>query len=167
MTTPSFPSEYRIPPALITIEVTEHVLLERGAELVTSALRRLNERQVSVALDDFGTGPSSFAHLRDYPVHELKIAPSFVSRMAVEEPILAIVKAIAELGPSLNVAVVAEGIETEEQREILQGAGCRTGQGFLFSPPVPATEVAEMLRTRKPTNGHGKLIPLERAARVV
>lgn len=137
--------EHRIPAELIEIEVTEHVLLERGAESVTRALAQLKKRGISVALDDFGTGHSSFAHLRDYPVDQLKIAPGFVNRMVAEQPILAIVKAIAELGPSLSVGVVAEGIETVEQRDILRRAGCRIGQGYLFGAPIPADQVARKL----------------------
>lgn len=157
--------EHRIPANLIEIEVTEHVLLERGAESVTRALAQLKKRGISVALDDFGTGHSSFAHLRDYPVDQLKIAPGFVNRMVDEEPILAIVKAIAELGPSLSVGVIAEGIETVEQRDILRRAGCRVGQGYLFGAPVPAEEVAGKLDAM--STGRAKVTRIALAAKVV
>lgn len=161
--------EHRIPANLIEIEVTEHVLLERGAEAVTRALAQLNQQGVSVALDDFGTGHSSFAHLRDYPVDQLKIAPELVNRMVDEEPILAIVTAIAELGPALSVGVVAEGIETEAQRDILRRAGCRIGQGYLFGAPVPAEEVAEKLHALSAGRDRAKVtrIALGAKAKVV
>ena len=137
--------EFKIPPSLIEIEVTEHILLERGGEFVASALRTLKQHGVRIALDDFGTGHSSFAHLRDYPVDILKIDRSFVQQMGEEPIIRAIVEAITRLGPALAVEVIAVGIETEAQRRMLQEAGCRMGQGFLFSCAVEAQSVGDLL----------------------
>ncbi len=136
---------HRIPPELIEIEVTEHILLERGAEFVANALRVLKAHGVRISLDDFGTGHSSFAHLRDYPVDNVKIDRSFVSRMIGEPTILAIVEAISRLGPALSIDVIAEGIETERQREILLSAECRFGQGFLFGKAMSAADAARRL----------------------
>lgn len=137
---------YRIAPELIEVEITEHILLERGAEFVANALRVLKSHGVRVALDDFGTGHSALAHLRDYPVDNVKIDRSFVARMVDEPSILAIVEAVSRLGPALSVDVIAEGIETERQREVLLQAECRFGQGFLFGAAMPAVEVAKRLR---------------------
>ncbi len=157
---------YRIPTELIEVEITEHILLERGAEFVANALRVLKSQGVRIALDDFGTGHSALAHLRDYPVDNVKIDRSFVARMADEPPILAIVEAVSKLGPSLSVDVIAEGIETERQREVLLQADCRFGQGFLFGAAISAIEVAQRLREAGPpsllTPHYGRL---ERRAR--
>lgn len=137
--------DYRIPPELIEIEVTEHILLERGAECVANALRILKSRGVRISLDDFGTGHSSFAHLRDFPVDNVKIDRSFVSRMIGEPTILAIVEAMSRLGPALSIDVIAEGIETEHQRKVLLGAECQFGQGFLFGKAMSAGDVTRRL----------------------
>jgi diguanylate cyclase (GGDEF)-like protein/PAS domain S-box-containing protein len=137
---------FGIPPQLVEIEVTEHMLLKRGAEFVADALRVLKSHGVRVSLDDFGTGHSSFVHLRDYPVDSLKIDVGFVSGMVGNPSNLAIVRAIAKLGPLLGIDVIAEGVETEEQRAILLANGCRLGQGLLFAPARDASDTAALLR---------------------
>lgn len=139
-----------IAPELIEIEVTEHILLERGAEFVANALRVLKANGVRISLDDFGTGHSSFAHLRDYPVDNVKIDRSFVMRMNGEPTILAIVEAISRLGPALAIDVIAEGVETDRQRETLASAGCRFGQGFLFDRALSAEAVIARLEKIDP-----------------
>ncbi len=140
---------YRIPVHLVELEITEYILGDRGAELVARALRELKKAGVRIALDDFGTGHSSFTDLRDYPVDCLKIDWSFVQRMTHERSILAIVQVMCQLGKSLQLDVVAEGIETTEQRAMLIDAGCRIGQGYLFGKAVSALEV-EQLVTQSP-----------------
>ena len=125
-------AHYNVPPALIEIEVTEHVLNERGSAFVVRALAKLKRAGVRVALDDFGTGHSSLANLRDYPVDCLKIDCDFIWRITTEPSIYAIVQAIAQLGPALAIDVVAEGVETTEQRQFLLRAGCTMGQGQLW-----------------------------------
>lgn len=137
--------EFNVPASLLEIEITEHVLTERGSDYVIRALRKLKAAGLRIALDDFGTGHSSFAHLSDYPVDCLKIDRSFVNRMPQEPAIQAIVEAIGLLGPKLALDVVAEGIETGEQLEMLKQAGVRIGQGFLFSKPVAKREAQRML----------------------
>lgn len=139
--------DHNIPPALVELEITEHMLSERGSELVVRAAEELSAAGIRVLLDDFGTGRSSLAHLRDYPVDGLKIDYSFTRDIVTDPSILAIVRAIAQLGPSLSLDVIAEGIETEEQRSALIALGCGYGQGFLFSKAVCANEVAGMLET--------------------
>lgn len=135
-----------VAPSLVEIEITEQVLAERGSAYVVRALRRLKQAGVRIALDDFGTGHSSLSHLRDYPIDCLKIDRSFISRMEAEPAILAIIRAVATLGPSLGLDLVAEGVENIGQRELLLECGCRLGQGFLYAPALPACAVAGYLQ---------------------
>lgn len=134
-----------VPPCLLEVEITEQVLADRGAAFVVRALHKLKDAGVRIALDDFGTGHSSLAHLRDYPIHCLKIDRSFISRMEAEPAIRAIIHAVATLGPGLQIDLVAEGVENIRQRELLLAAGCRLGQGFLYAPALPAAAVARRL----------------------
>lgn len=130
-----------LPTSLVEVEVTEHMLGERGSEYVIRALKRLKAAGVRIALDDFGTGQSSLAHLRDYPVDCVKIDKDFVQRIEQDTTIRAIVQAVGHLGPSLNLDLVAEGVETEAQRQILADCGYQIGQGYLFGKPWSAQEV--------------------------
>ena len=136
---------HQIPTHLVELEITEYILGDRGSELVARALTLLKNAGVRIALDDFGTGHSSFTDLRDYPVDCLKIDMSFVQRMTHERAILAIVKAMCQLGTDLALDIVAEGIETQEQRTALITAGCRIGQGYLFGRAMPAAAVVQLL----------------------
>jgi len=127
------------------LEMTESSLIsDPGTAMeVLSSLRRLG---VSLLLDDFGTGYSSLNHLHSLPFDVLKIDRSFVTRMTEGEQPLQIVRTIVELARVMGMEVVAEGIETHEQYRLLRQLGCRFGQGFLFSRPVPAETVSAMLR---------------------
>lgn len=138
--------KYSIPASLISVEVTEHVLGERGSEFVVRALKKLVAAGAKVALDDFGTGHSSLAHLRDYPVNCLKIDRSFVMCIENDPQIRAIIAAIGQLGPSLSLDIIAEGVETIPQKEALIEAGCSIGQGFLYSQAIAANEVEDILK---------------------
>ena len=140
--------QYQIPPQLIEIEITEHILSERGSEFVIRALKKLKEYGIRISLDDFGTGHSSMTHLRDYPVDCLKIDYAFVNRMNEEKSISSIVEGIAKLGPILSLDVIAEGIEAVEQLDSLQLVGCQFGQGFLFSRAICASEAKSMLMNK-------------------
>jgi EAL domain-containing protein (putative c-di-GMP-specific phosphodiesterase class I) len=100
---------------------------------------------VRIAIDDFGTGYSSLAYLRQFPADTLKIDRSFVSTIAHSERSTAIVHTLVELGSTLNIQTLAEGIETVHQLHILQQEGCDEGQGFLFSRPLPADAVETFL----------------------
>lgn len=137
--------EHAIPPSLVEIEVTEHVFFERGSDFVARALKMLARQGVRIALDDFGTGYSSLSHLRDFPVHVVKIDRSFVDRITTDPEIHAIVCAVIDLAKSLQIEVVAEGIETREQRDLLVKDGCQLGQGYLFGRAVHADEVSFLL----------------------
>jgi len=127
------------------LEMTESSLIpDPGTAMeVLGSLRRLG---VSLLMDDFGTGYSSLNHLHTLPFDALKIDRSFVMRMTEGEQPLQIVRTIVELARVMGMDVVAEGIETCEQYALLRQLGCRFGQGYLFSRPVPAETVSAMLR---------------------
>ena len=134
-----------IPTRCFQLEVTETVFLGRGAEYVHRALALLNAQGVKIALDDFGTGYASLRHLKQFPVDIIKIDQSFVRDMEIDPGDEAIVRAVINLGKSLNIHVVAEGIESAVQAERLQRLGCDFGQGFLFSKAVGAGRVPALV----------------------
>lgn len=144
-----------LPTRLIEVEVTEHMLGERGSDYVKRALSLLKHQGVRIALDDFGTGQSSLAHLRDYPVDCVKIDKDFVQRIEHEPTIRAIIQAVGHLGPSLHLDLVAEGVETEAQRHMLQNCGYQIGQGFLFGEAMSAEQVKSCLRQLPRTHAKG------------
>jgi len=132
--------QYAVPNHCIRIEVTEGALLE-NPEQVKRILQNLRHHGVGIALDDFGTGYSSLSYLHQYAFDTLKIDRSFITELPPgdeETQGLALVRAIQVLADSLQMKVIAEGIEEESQRQALLGVGCRYGQGFLFATPQPA-----------------------------
>jgi diguanylate cyclase (GGDEF)-like protein/PAS domain S-box-containing protein len=131
-------------PACLTLEITESALMH-NLSAGASVVQRLHGLLVGLHLDDFGTGYSSLAYLHSFPVHALKIDQSFVNRMDRAPQQSAIVKAIVSLAQNLGMEVIAEGVETRAQADALRALGCQRGQGFLFSPPVPAAEAARLL----------------------
>jgi diguanylate cyclase (GGDEF)-like protein/PAS domain S-box-containing protein len=133
-------------PRRIQIEITEGVFMGAHVDKVARALELLSSNGVTVALDDFGTGFSSLSHLKDFPVDVLKIDRSFVQHLDREKN-NAIVGAVLNLGRSLNIAVIAEGVETIGQVHALQKHGCEIGQGYLFGYPAPASKVESALQT--------------------
>ena len=135
--------ETRLNASDLRLEVTESVVLE-DAELGVDMLRQLKALGVQISIDDFGTGYSSLSYLHRFPFDILKIDRSFINRMCVDKESKGIVKTILTLAAELEKTVVAEGVETEEQRALLVGFSCRYAQGYLFSRPV-AVEVAEAL----------------------
>ena len=137
-----------ISPGLLELEVTEHVLMANGSKYVRRALIALKAAGLNIALDDFGTGHSSLSHLRDFPVDVVKIDKSFVQQMGRDDEIGAIVTAVINLAGSLNIASVAEGIETEEQMQLLRMAGCNIGQGYLIGKGMPADLVVSRVSAR-------------------
>jgi diguanylate cyclase (GGDEF)-like protein/PAS domain S-box-containing protein len=139
--------KYRIGPQLIALELTEGSLFEkRTGEFREDALATLRDLGVKIAIDDFGTGYSSLSYLKRWRVDSLKIDRSFVRDIATDPSDHAIVSAIVAMARSLNIQVVAEGIETWQQLEILRNMGCSLAQGFLFAKPCPATEAVRYLR---------------------
>jgi len=135
---------YHLPPSALIIELTETLMLS-SVDVVDEVLHTLREIGVMLALDDFGTGYSSLATVARVPVDELKIDRTFVAGLAGPTE-AAIVRTTIELGRGLGILVVAEGIESHEQRERLWALGCAAGQGHLFSRPVPAERLIARLR---------------------
>ncbi len=131
-------------PALLKLEITENVLVEHS-EAALEALQRLRTVGVEIAIDDFGTGYSSLSYLHRYPVGTLKIDRSFVSSMLTSEQSRQLMRSIIGLAGGLDMDVVAEGIEREEELQMLAGMGCELGQGYLFSKPVPLAQAERML----------------------
>jgi diguanylate cyclase (GGDEF)-like protein/PAS domain S-box-containing protein len=142
--------EANIPPHLIQVEITETVFLGRGADYVEQALKTLSAAGVQIALDDFGTGYASLSHLKQFPVDVLKIDRSFVADLSHSPDAAAIIRAVINLGHSLEMKIVAEGIETQAQAQTLTAKGCHYGQGHLYSVAAPAEEVAAILHRLNP-----------------
>ena len=128
----------------LKLEVTESNVMG-NSELAMAVLCELNALGISLSTDDFGTGHSSLSYLQRFPFNRLKIDRSFVDKMDKDSKSLAIVKTILMLGENLGIEVVAEGIETETQFDMLRSLGCRLGQGYLFSRPVEAKDAANLL----------------------
>lgn len=128
----------------LELEVTESFVMDTP-EISIPVMRELTRMGIELAIDDFGTGHSSLAYLKELPVSKLKIDRSFVRDMPSDPDDTAIVQAVIGLGASLGLTVLAEGIETREQRELLQREGCDEGQGYFLGRPVPARDISELL----------------------
>jgi PAS domain S-box-containing protein len=133
-----------VPHRVIHLEITEDNLMKELQNVIPS-LHRLNEIGVEISIDDFGTGYSSLAYLTTLPISELKIDRSFVRDLGITPQSSAVVTAIIALARSLGLRVVAEGVETLRQMEVLHRLGCSVMQGFLFSRAVPATDLQRWL----------------------
>ncbi|MEO5775218.1 MAG: EAL domain-containing protein [Sphingomicrobium sp.] len=142
-------AEHQIPAHQLEIEVTEHALLELGPAYVARALAKLKEAGVSVSLDDFGTGYSSLSHLRDFPVDLVKIDKSFVEQMTSDAEIGSIVAAVINLARSIEIEVVAEGVETPAQLDLLRSMGCHLAQGHLFGRAIEKEDVLALLQDKR------------------
>ena len=136
----------RLPPERMMIEVTETVFLGRGTETVRHSLQSLSHAGISIALDDFGTGYASLTHLKQFPVDRIKIDRSFVHDIEHDVDDAAIVRAVINLGQSLGIKTVAEGVETRSQAAYLRSNGCDFAQGYLYSKALPASRVPILLR---------------------
>lgn len=128
-----------IDPALLSLEITESVLLENMEEFI-GKMKLLREMGISFALDDFGTGYSSLSYLKRLPIKRLKIDKSFVKDLGVDKNDEAIAQTIIQMGTTLGMEVVAEGVETPAQSEMLKQFGCHSYQGYLFGKPVTVEE---------------------------
>jgi len=136
-------------PGTLILEVTESVLM-KDAEATVARLNRLKRLGVMVAIDDFGTGYSSLAYLRQFPVDVLKIDRSFVAEMSRSPDAAALIHALVDLGRTLGLVTLAEGIEEQNQLDGLRSEQCEQGQGFIFSRPADASEIEKMLERRIP-----------------
>ena len=138
---------YGVPGRLLRLEITESSVIENIGKAIDE-LKRIRGLDVCVYLDDFGTGYSSLSYLHKLPVHGLKIDRSFVKKMAEDKDSLAIVKTIIRLSETLNMSVVAEGVERQDHSELLQVLGCNVGQGYYYSYPI-RPEIVETLLGEK------------------
>jgi len=138
-------NRYDVPADLLTLEITESSVMSDPARSL-DILSQLRAIGVWLSVDDFGTGYSSLSHLRRLPVSELKIDRSFVAEVSTDPENAAVARAIIDLGRSLGLQVVAEGIETPEARNVLRRLGCDIGQGYLFGRPMPIEHFRHWLR---------------------
>ena len=135
-----------LPSSSLQVEVTEKVFLGQNAELISLVLRDLSGKGIAVALDDFGTGYASLSHLRQFCVDWVKLDRSFVRDMNEDDRAAAIVHGVISIAQGLGIGVVAEGVETRQQVQLLQRRHCDLGQGYLFAKPLPAACVPEFLQ---------------------
>jgi len=142
---PAYLLEQGLPRQGIVIEITEGMLLKEETG-VRDKLLRFHEAGIQVSLDDFGTGYSSLSYLQKFDIDYLKIDQSFTCGLEPGSSNLALSEAIIIMAHKLGMKVIAEGVETEEQRSLLAAAGCDYGQGYLFSRPVPAEKFEELLK---------------------
>jgi EAL domain-containing protein (putative c-di-GMP-specific phosphodiesterase class I) len=143
-------------PGHLRLEITETALLT-SPHTTTAPLRELRDLGVKIYLDDFGTGHSSLSHLHQVSVDALKIDRSFVASLLLpERP--KVVESILALAQTLGTGVVAEGVEDEVQALELERLGCSHAQGFLFSPPMPAAKVEELLASGQPIVASRRLV---------
>jgi len=136
--------KHQIDPRRLELEITETLLMDE-TDKVRAILHEIRNRHVTIALDDFGTGYSSLSYLSLYPIDVIKIDRSFVLQMITNPEQKAIVRAILAMSHSLNMQVVAEGVETIEQAQFLRDEGCDLLQGYLFSKPIPAADATLLL----------------------
>ena len=136
---------HRLPPRSLELEVTETGLME---DISTAAQHLLSLRRAGalIAIDDFGTGYSSLSYLKSLPLDKIKIDKSFVQDLLLDDDDATIVRAIIQLGKSLGIQVIAEGVETVEQEAYIIAQGCHEGQGYLYSKPLPARELTLYLK---------------------
>ena len=142
---------YRLPPRSLELEVTETGLME---DISTAAQHLLSLRRSGalIAIDDFGTGYSSLSYLKSLPLDKIKIDKSFVQDLLDDDDDATIVRAIIQLGKSLGMQVIAEGVETAEQEAYIISEGCHEGQGYFYSKPLPARELSAYLKQAQRSN---------------
>jgi len=141
--------ETRFDPTCLKLEITETAVME-NAETAISMLKSIKELGVKISIDDFGTGYSSLSYLHKFPIDTLKIDRSFVNSIDDGSENEEIVRTIVALAKALNLTVVAEGIENVNQFQYLSMLGCESGQGYLFSRPLPATEIVKLINDEAP-----------------
>ena len=156
-----------VDPRTFEVQVTETSVMTDPTTAIAT-LQAIAQLGVSVSIDDFGTGHSSLAYLIRLPVHQLKVDRSFVMAMDRSDAGRAVVHAIVDLGRHLGLEVVAEGIETQAQLDLLAEVGCATGQGYLFARPLPATELVDWIErhhaAQAPSASIAAVVPIPRGA---
>jgi predicted signal transduction protein with EAL and GGDEF domain len=139
----------QVPNDRLEVEITETVFLGRSTAHVVMALKQFQENGVRIALDDFGTGYASLLHLKQFPIDDIKIDQSFVRDLEHDPDSAAIVLAVIELGASLGMDVIAEGVETVGQASFLREKGCSQAQGYLYAQPMAAGRVPHYLKRQE------------------
>jgi EAL domain-containing protein (putative c-di-GMP-specific phosphodiesterase class I) len=152
--------ESAVDPQCITIELTESLAMNDVAA-TGQTMAQLRTLGVKLSIDDFGTGYSSLSYLRRFPVDTLKIDQSFVKTMDAEN--YAIVKTIVGLARNLDLKVVAEGVETTDQHQLLAFAGCGSAQGYLFAEPMPSNRIGDFIESNRRNSGQTRQIGLARS----
>jgi EAL domain-containing protein (putative c-di-GMP-specific phosphodiesterase class I) len=142
----SLMTRYSIGPDLLTLELTEGIVLENIEDTIAT-MNALKKAGVRLSLDDFGTGYSSLQYLKQLPISQVKIDRSFVRDIAVNKSDEAIVKTIITLAANLDLNVVAEGVEREDQKQFLLNNGCKGYQGYLFGEPLPIDRFMALLKS--------------------
>jgi diguanylate cyclase (GGDEF)-like protein len=142
-------NRYNILPHLIEFEITERTLVT-DSTIPLMTCQKLVDKGFAVSLDDFGTGYSSLAHIADFPISKLKIDRAFIDQLCECDRTFNIVTAIISLANALSIKVIAEGVETEEQKNLLKKLGCHEGQGYLFDKPLPQEHFTTLLKTALP-----------------
>ena len=132
-------------PVLLQLEVTESMVM-RNVSRAIKVLDAIQSRGIRLAIDDFGTGYSSMSLMKQFPIDTIKIDRSFIRDLPIDSEDQAIAQAIISMGKALGMTVIAEGVETVEQETFLRNHACDEMQGFLFSKPLPAKQMADLLR---------------------
>ncbi|MFZ3581864.1 putative bifunctional diguanylate cyclase/phosphodiesterase [Loktanella sp. DJP18] len=135
----------------LTFEVTEDIFLARAGRMIQDSISLLRLAGARISLDDFGTGFASFQHLQELEFDELKLDTGFVRRLGTDRATDVLVKSFLDMGRGLGVKIVAEGVETQTQLEILRGMGCEIVQGYYYSPARPFADVRTILENRRTT----------------
>lgn len=135
---------YQLPSTLLSLELTESILLQKPDE-AAARMKELDALGIQLAIDDFGTGYSNLAYLKKMPIDKLKVDQSFVRGTPQDEEDVAIVQAVINLGRALKIAVIAEGVEKQEQADLLRSMGCDAYQGYLFAPGMPNMDFKKRL----------------------
>jgi EAL domain-containing protein (putative c-di-GMP-specific phosphodiesterase class I) len=140
---------HQVPANGLDVEITENLIV-RDTELVAEAIKRLRERGVCVSIDDFGTRYASFGYLQRFPVTNLKLDQTFVRDISAAHPYSPIIVAIVGIARGFDLHLVAEGVETTVQRDVLKALGCDEMQGFLFGKPMEPAEIGSLLQSGPP-----------------
>jgi EAL domain-containing protein (putative c-di-GMP-specific phosphodiesterase class I) len=141
-------SEYAVDARFLEVEITESTAMQNAEDAIVT-LRKLKAHRVHIAIDDFGTGYSSLSYLKRFPIDFLKLDRSFVTGLPENADDASITRAVITMSHSLNLKVIAEGVETKEQLAFLTSNGCDEMQGYYFSRPLPAPECTQFLQQRR------------------
>jgi EAL domain-containing protein (putative c-di-GMP-specific phosphodiesterase class I) len=138
-------------PNLLELEITESMVMHNPTRMI-EVLNNIKKLGVRLAIDDFGTGYSSLAQIKHFPIDTLKVDRSFIRNLPYDSEDRAITEAVIAMGKNLNITVVAEGVETQEQKDFLRDHICDEMQGFYFSKPIAPDQFGDLLRNHDPSS---------------